>query len=366
MFEFELFEISKIDALRLVHLCVCLFGALSFIIIWFNVKKGDKKLLDQDLSLIFVGFALLLWSCMDAYRVMGLMKAGQVSLVIKTFSAYNNAFFIAALPFFRSAPESYLYQLPFFRNRTNWVISVLLLNVFIVLFYSLSWGQEIDHSNIIKYFDVFYSILTFGLLGYVIILSFSQINKYRHAFLLISILITATLIMPQLAFLPVFKIVHFDIISLIMLISHFILIFLLLVLGLSNIEEESRGEYLQENTGLNAQLSAFRFKNEELIHQLEIKTAEMDTLKLQLIDSQSELSENRFTIQKEHSLKDLSEREVDVLRLINKSYKEIGETLFIARETVISHKKNIETKLGISGKENLTEFAILHDLLESN
>ncbi len=62
----------------------------------------------------------------------------------------------------------------------------------------------------------------------------------------------------------------------------------------------------------------------------------------------------------------LSEREVDVLKLVAKGYsnKEIGEKLYISFHTVISHRKNITKKLGIKSISGLTVYAILNKLIE--
>jgi hypothetical protein len=88
----DLFEITKIDTLRLIHLFVCIFGAIILLTIWY---EGSRKYttIKNDLSVVFVSVAFLLWGAMDLYRLLGLMVAGQVNVLLKTLSAYNNAFF---------------------------------------------------------------------------------------------------------------------------------------------------------------------------------------------------------------------------------------------------------------------------------
>lgn len=56
-------------------------------------------------------------------------------------------------------------------------------------------------------------------------------------------------------------------------------------------------------------------------------------------------------------VRELSDRELQVLGYIDKSYLEIGKILHISRDTVITHKKNIESKLGIKDKLKLIEYA---------
>lgn len=58
----------------------------------------------------------------------------------------------------------------------------------------------------------------------------------------------------------------------------------------------------------------------------------------------------------------LTKREVEVLILITKGYinKEIAEQLHISLTTVISHRRNIQEKLGIKSVSGLTIYAVMH------
>jgi two-component system NarL family response regulator len=62
---------------------------------------------------------------------------------------------------------------------------------------------------------------------------------------------------------------------------------------------------------------------------------------------------------------DLSEREIEVLRLVStgKSNKEIGATLHIAEDTVKRHVSNILTKLGVSDRAQAATEAIRRGFL---
>jgi DNA-binding CsgD family transcriptional regulator len=73
---------------------------------------------------------------------------------------------------------------------------------------------------------------------------------------------------------------------------------------------------------------------------------------------QDELDQLKVQISNERSVASLSERELEVLKHIDYSYTDIADKLFISRDTVITHKKNIEAKLKISGKKALEDFAI--------
>ncbi len=62
---------------------------------------------------------------------------------------------------------------------------------------------------------------------------------------------------------------------------------------------------------------------------------------------------------------ELSEREKTILKLVAKGLtnKEIAEKLYLSAHTVITHRKNITTKLGIKTISGLTVYAILNNLV---
>ena len=61
----------------------------------------------------------------------------------------------------------------------------------------------------------------------------------------------------------------------------------------------------------------------------------------------------------------LSERETEVLKLVALGYtnQQIAEKLYISKHTVISHRKNITSKLGIKTVSGLTVYAVLNNLI---
>lgn len=62
---------------------------------------------------------------------------------------------------------------------------------------------------------------------------------------------------------------------------------------------------------------------------------------------------------------DLSKREISILTLVAQGFtnQEIAEKLFISAHTVITHRKNITSKLGIKTVAGLTVYAILNHLI---
>ncbi len=64
----------------------------------------------------------------------------------------------------------------------------------------------------------------------------------------------------------------------------------------------------------------------------------------------------------------LSEREIEVLKAIalGLANKEIADRLYISIHTVISHRKNITSKLGIKSISGLTVYALLNSLIHAD
>ena len=62
---------------------------------------------------------------------------------------------------------------------------------------------------------------------------------------------------------------------------------------------------------------------------------------------------------------DLSEREVEVLRLIALGHTngEIGEQLYLSTRTVETHRAHIQQKLRVSSRADLVRYALEHDLV---
>lgn len=365
MFELDFYELSKIEILRLIHLFVCLFGGVFLILVWYRARALSESL-KQDLGLVFIACALFLWVAMDLYRFTGLMKPGYVSLVIKTFSAYNNAFFLASLPFFSHSFPKLKQKLPLFSNKIKWALFVLLMNIGFVFFYSMFWGEKQESSTIVNYFDFIYSMITYLCLGYAIISSFKNRSDYKSNFYYIAILLTILLITVQLGFAPFFKVTSYDVLSAVAFISQSLLIFVFLILAQAWIIDFNQQRFSEERNSLESTLKTTREQLEIAQHELIQIKSNIENLQDQNQHLEENLKKRDTTIKISQQIKELSERELEVLSLIDQSYLEIGKKLHIARETVITHKKNIESKLGISNKNELIQYAIGIGILKTN
>lgn len=69
--------------------------------------------------------------------------------------------------------------------------------------------------------------------------------------------------------------------------------------------------------------------------------------------------------QKENEQAHLTDREIEIIRLIEKEYsnKQIAETLFISERTVETHRKNIFRKTGTNSVIGLVKYAYEHRLI---
>lgn len=85
-----------------------------------------------------------------------------------------------------------------------------------------------------------------------------------------------------------------------------------------------------------------------------------------LIDSLQSIFDKMIKTAKEESQEELSSREVEVLKLITrgKINKEIADELCISLNTVLTHRKNITSKLGIKTVSGLTFYAMMNGYID--
>ena len=84
------------------------------------------------------------------------------------------------------------------------------------------------------------------------------------------------------------------------------------------------------------------------------------------IDSKTDkILQTEYSTEKDFPQDILSEREVDVLKLLasGMANKEIADKLNISINTVITHRKNISQKTGIKSVSGLTIYAVVQKLI---
>ena len=82
----------------------------------------------------------------------------------------------------------------------------------------------------------------------------------------------------------------------------------------------------------------------------------------QLSISERELEASQSV--KDNAFSNLTKREIEILHLISKGMtdKEIAALIFLSPYTIITHRKNLLSKLGLSNKVELTRFALENNI----
>ncbi|RYZ23941.1 MAG: response regulator transcription factor [Chitinophagaceae bacterium] len=132
------------------------------------------------------------------------------------------------------------------------------------------------------------------------------------------------------------------------------------ILALSMSGEGSLVNDMIEQSGI----SGYVLKNiskEELVHALEKIAAGGIYFAEEVLAELGRASER----QRENKEAHLTDREVEIIRLIEKEYgnKQIAETLFISERTVETHRKNILRKTGTNSVLSLIKYAYEHGLI---
>ena len=125
----------------------------------------------------------------------------------------------------------------------------------------------------------------------------------------------------------------------------------------SNIKLDLRTKGIAINTG----------NSDELLHDVNFREV------INLGDTKAEIFEKITNLILETDkgkivpgiINELSEREKTILMYVAKGLtnKEIADKLFLSTHTVITHRKNITTKLGIKTISGLTVYAILNNII---
>jgi len=169
------------------EMVVCFFAFLSLMAIWFHL--GRKQ---QDKGQVWLALSILCWSFSGAMEILdvnyGLGKSYYISGTRSVLSLLNSLFILLALPWFRYLPKK-LEQLI---HSKYWIIIVGVPFVFCLL---PTLSKLVTHSNryLISELDVYYSIFTLGILGWVLWESFMKRRLSLLAYLsVICIAITFT------------------------------------------------------------------------------------------------------------------------------------------------------------------------------
>ena len=128
------------------------------------------------------------------------------------------------------------------------------------------------------------------------------------------------------------------------------------------LDRQRKTVVLTTSNNPNSQLSGF--------HCISANTSEEQLVKrlLELAQFGHAGGRNLPKMQEKHVSKQLSDREIEVLSLVaqGKINKEIADILNIGLTTVITHRKNIQEKLGLKSVSALTIYAVMHGYVDIN
>lgn len=149
-------------------------------------------------------------------------------------------------------------------------------------------------------------------------------------------------------------------------VDHFFHYFVSMNIVLENraffLDRQRKTVVLTTSNNPNSQLSGF--------HCISANTSEEQLVKrlLELAQFGHAGGRNLPKMQEKHVSKQLSDREIEVLSLVaqGKINKEIANILNIGLTTVITHRKNIQEKLGLKSVSALTIYAVMHGYVDIN
>ena len=140
-----------------------------------NLKPLGERL-RQDAGIVFLAAALFFWA------VIGLIRIESDNITIseimtRIFSLVNNALFLLALPYFRHGISHFKKH-----SQTYLLIGAGLILVSLLIMLSLAISPD-QYKSSFKWFDVTYSTVVLGLMGWLLIASFFKRNLPGIAFL---------------------------------------------------------------------------------------------------------------------------------------------------------------------------------------
>ena len=159
------------------QLSVCLFAFLGLLSIWYHL--GRKQ---EDTGQVWLALSILCWSISGGVEVLYAQEhlSNRITLEgIKSILSLLNSFFILmALPYFRHLPKA--LEPPI---KSKYWLALIGLPLIFCLLPTLSKLLLNETGAFISEFDVYYSILTLVILGWVMWVSFRKRNLSFLAYL---------------------------------------------------------------------------------------------------------------------------------------------------------------------------------------
>jgi DNA-binding CsgD family transcriptional regulator len=309
---------SKIEAIRYTRMLVSTIGSLLLLILWLNTrtKPGADK---SDLGLLWTVLALVVWIVVDlVYLDNSMVSEGSEFITDrgkKVLSTANNFFLLISLPY-------YVHAFPALRNKIEpKYVAFIVGLVGIVLAGTIYFFWSPERKDLLLGLDRTITVITYSLLCLAVVKGFHK-RKYGFPVILLSVFIFFALVDTQ-SVLSEKTPLDF---SYVLYLSSQIGFIMIIVLNASSWREE-----VIKNTSYdNDEISLLRTQNIELQN---------------LVDSE-----------RERRLALLSDRERQVLQLIQMSDGEIASSLHIGVTTVQTHINILKKTLGVRERDDLHTF----------
>ncbi len=262
---------SSIEMLNIAHLILLTFGFLLLFTIWINDRKRAKQMDTFSSPILFMAFAVLMWISIELTRFLfeNTMNNGnqdqvhQKWLFVSIFSAFNNTFILAALPFFKELFDSKKQKIFSLIKMGHWTTMVFTINTLVILLYIVGWMLKIDlGSSFIPFFDHVYSFLAISLFLVGSILALKQSKAIGTLGVVLLMLISVVLILIQFVIFPLFSFSQgYRFISLFAFHVIIIILMLLAVITIVNLRlqrllELKNEDIKKQNDALQSELSA--------------------------------------------------------------------------------------------------------------
>ena len=171
-------------------------------------------------------------------------------LFVNVFSAFNNAFILASVPFFREVIDTSKVKFGKLLKWEQWSVKILVINSLVVLVYLISWMLKIESgSTFVPVLDYLYSLIAISAFLYGAILTLKQVEGFGGFGILTLVAFSLLLISIQYIVFPALGIAQeFRFISLYA--SHIIIIFIMVLTVLTNLYLKEKRKL--ENEGAEA------------------------------------------------------------------------------------------------------------------
>lgn len=177
------------------------FGGILLLVIWFYAK-GEGIETENRRGIIFLALSLFSWTLPAFIYLLteshSYCNPGIQSIFGRVLSESNNMFLILTIPYFRYGFGTIKEKHPFLKEIKEWIISVLILFLIIILLFSTVDAQNNAFlKQLVVVIDTLISMLAISLIGYGLGISFYK-RKYGKPVFIITLVVTLFMILANI------------------------------------------------------------------------------------------------------------------------------------------------------------------------